>query len=66
VHVSALDRLGERVTRGGRGEVYAPPVLLAMLDDLAKGEVPVIGWDGDRIADAARVVAAARARLMRR
>jgi hypothetical protein len=66
VHVSALDRLGERVTRGGRGEVYAPPVLLAMLDDLAKGEVPVIGWDGDRIADAARVVAAARARLTRR
>jgi hypothetical protein len=66
VHVSALERLGERVTRGGRGEVYAPPVLLALLGALADGTVPVVGWDGQVGPDAARVVAAARGRLARR
>ena len=65
VHISALERLGERVTRGERGEVYAPPMLLASLDAIAKRCVPLVGWNGEAVADAARIVAAARERLAR-
>ncbi len=35
VHASALERLGREVRLGGRAVAYAPPSLIAVLDDIA-------------------------------
>jgi uncharacterized protein (DUF2235 family) len=73
LHVSALDRLGRLVPCAGRMVCYAP---LPLRDALRRVEsnqpgpradaLPVVGWNGEPMADAAAVralVDAARARL---
>jgi hypothetical protein len=65
VHAAAIERLGRQVTCGDAPIRYAPPVLVAALDGIAEGRIPLVGWDGAVLpAEAAQAAAAlARARL---